>query len=235
MEVVPVIFGILFVILVVFALYMIGIGLLGLLLRRPFAFSGRILAWFILMFLTALFMSAIAMLVDEVVFWASEKDIGSMLASFPSFLADHGLSSLMLIFVPLFLWVIYGRPISGYWVSAANERDIRRALIYALSKLELPFQETVSRIRLTSLDADLKANPVYGMGIAKIWIQPSRYRQQSKEIAAAANEYYKINTKMVPKTTSISYIIFGIFILVGSIPFAFYFMMVFFYFLGLFL
>ncbi|HEY8022565.1 MAG TPA: hypothetical protein VIH93_15775 [Thermoanaerobaculia bacterium] len=60
----------------------------------------------------------------------------------------------------------------GYVILGADDRALATALKEALDRLDLPFQESLGRLRLTGLDADLKLLQQGQVGSAQLRMEP---------------------------------------------------------------
>jgi hypothetical protein len=178
-----------------FAVYTFGIGLSGFIRKRPLVFASRPLVWFMFTIL------APAMIMIVGLSLASRKDLSLSCVGMVIF--PLGMMAIM-IFI---LW----RQMSGYMIFGVSDETFREALTNALSKLNLPFQETVAKIKLTSLDADLQANVISWMGTAQIRIKQWQHARYIKEIAKAMDEYYKTNP------VKVSYVAFMVHLLLGGL------------------
>ncbi|HEX2696721.1 MAG TPA: hypothetical protein VHM28_03375 [Anaerolineales bacterium] len=196
--------------LVAFGLYVFGIGVWGLVKKRPLVFAARQLMWFVLAMFSLLIIQSFSPLVE-------------------SFGRDNGLFSHSAIWfvAPFFQMAMFGlvlfiywRQTTGYMVFGVSDDTFRNALISALSKLNLPFQETVSKLKLTGIDADLQVAVLAWMGTAQFRIKQQAHVHYTKEIAKAMDEYYKVNSVKVNNTTFIVYLLLGIFMLGFAIVYA---------------
>jgi hypothetical protein len=191
-------FGFYSVAMVIFGLYAIGIGLLGLVRKRPFAFPSRQLMW--ILFLVFL---------------------PNLINSFIPLFSDWGRADTLLTVLPLFnlsimvlLVFVFWRQMTGYMVFGVYDETFRDALSATLNKLKMPFQETISKIRLVELDADLQAAVTAWMGIAQIRIKQGKHAHYIKQIAAGMNEYYASTPVKVNNVSFIIYLILGILMLI---------------------
>ncbi len=176
-----------------FALYILGIGLSGFIRKRPLVFASRQLMWFMF----AIFVPTIVMLLN--ILFEDRKYFNLFLFGVSIF--QIGMMALM-VFV---LW----RQMSGYMIFGVSDDTFREALTNALNKLNLPYQETVSKIKLTSVDADLQATVASWMGTAQIRIKQWQHVHYAKDIANGMDDYYKNNVVKVNNFAFVFYLIFG--------------------------
>ena len=176
-----------------FAMYTFGIGLSGFIRKRPLVFASRQLMWFMF----AVFAPAIVM-------------IFSILLESRNFLSllSVGMSIFQLGIMAIMVFILW-RQMSGYMIFGVSDETFREALTNALNKLNLPFQETVSKIKLTSIDADLQAMVASWMGTAQIRIKQWQHIRYAKDIAKAMDEYYKTNAVKVNYVAFTTYLLLG--------------------------
>ncbi len=195
----------LMVVTVVFGLYTLGIGILGLARKRPFAFSARALMW-------VLFLAFLPNLVNSFIpLFDRWQPVDLFLLTMPFI---NLALMVMLVFV-------FWRQMTGYIVFGVYDETFRDALTATLNKLNIRFQETISKIRLVELDADLQAAVAGWMGSAQIRIKQHKQAQLIKKIAAGMNEYYSSTPVRVNNVAFVVYIILGILMLIMAAAFAF--------------
>ncbi|MCP4050096.1 MAG: hypothetical protein GY730_05250 [bacterium] len=120
----------------------------------------------------------------------------------------------MLIFLFTFLWF----QMKGYTIIGIHDESFRNALHFALKKNNLPFEEKLSMINLTSTNTILQVAIQSWTGTGHIKLKESKH-SILPQIISDVNKYYKINTVKPNNFTSIFYIIMGLFFVViaGSI------------------
>ena len=111
------------------------------------------------------------------------------------------------------------KQMTGYTVIGVYDETFRDALTTALSKLNLPFQETVSKILLVELKADLQATVTAWAGMAQIRIKQREHSHYTKHIATEMNNYYKETPVKVNKSAFISYLAIGVLLLIAAAVF----------------
>jgi hypothetical protein len=175
----------------VFGMYIFGIGLWGLLNRRPLVFPARQLMWFLLLCYLPI-----------------------TVQSFVPLLNSRGHVEPFFIFLPfvqitmiVLLVFVFWRQMTGYMIFGVSDDTFRDGLISALTKLNLPFKETISKIKLTELDADLQASVASWMGTAQIRMKQPQHLHYAQEIAGEMSVYYKNNQVKVQKITFIIYLL----------------------------
>ena len=82
---------------------------------------------------------------------------------------------------------IFLRQMAGYFVWGVSDATFRDALVFALNKLDLPFREQVSGVKLTGLDADLYAGAAEWMGTGHIRMKQRQHADRLADIANAMN------------------------------------------------
>lgn len=87
--------------------------------------------------------------------------------------------------------------LKGYTAYAVTDTSFREALLAALEKLQLPYEERLSGIRLTSINADLRVTMWTGAGVIRV--KQRSHEPVLKDVANAVNEYFRntfVPTKM---------------------------------------
>ena len=168
----PIMFGIM-------AVYFLTIGLRGILTKRPFLVLTRWL--FSLMFVVLIPMILLPL------------SLSSLPIGFNIINWVHPL-----IFGGILLMAWY--QLKGYTAYAVTDTSFREALLAALQKLQLPYEESLSVIRLTSIDADLQVAVQSWMGCGVIRVKQRSHEPVLKEVVNAMNEYFRnssVPTKMI--------------------------------------
>ena len=160
----PVLFGMM-------AIFFLFIGLRGILTKRPFLISQR---WFLLI-MCAIIIPTILL---------------PSLLSFPGNFFMRWGHPLMFGFILLMMCY----QMRGYTVYAVTDTSFREALIESLQKLQLPYEESVSLIRLTSIEADLQISIQAWMGTGLIKMKQRVHRAVLREIVNAMNEHFRISS-----------------------------------------
>lgn len=76
--------------------------------------------------------------------------------------------------------------------------------------MNLPFEETISKIKLTSLGADLHVAVASWMGTAQLRIKQTQHQKIAGEIAAEMKEYFSSHPVKVNNISFIVNLILGI-------------------------
>ncbi|MCG9133925.1 hypothetical protein J5I95_19865 [Candidatus Poribacteria bacterium] len=100
--------------------------------------------------------------------------------------------------------------LQGYTTFGITDTSFREALLAALQELQLPYEEMLSSIRLTSIEADLQVSVQSWVGSGVIKIKQRKHRSQLTEIVAAMNQYFRKSSVSVNLTTCIIYLVMGI-------------------------
>ena len=183
--------------LMVIAAVFLGIGTRGLLRRRPQIFSSR---WLFAIVAVCFLNPALGL-----------RDLPDFdFSSFPAFLMVLPvilLGSLVLLLV--FVW----KTMQGYTFIGVTDESIRQALHHALGSLGLPFEERVSAVRLTSLNADLKVAVQSWVGTATIALIPVGRRQELQAIIARMREFFAANAVATNRVTPFFYTLLGLMML----------------------
>jgi hypothetical protein len=151
------------------AVYFLGFGLHGILTKKAYVVSTQRILWIFLLLLVPLLLP-----------------LSGMRSGFRKHSFDFMDLSPLLMFGVFFLIIWKMR---GYSIWGATEEYLQNALHAALTELNLPFEESVARLRLTSLDADLTLS-VSGLGAAQMRLKQPRHGATLKQIASHMNVYF---------------------------------------------
>ena len=187
----PILFGIA-------AIFFLTVGLRGILTKHPFLISQR---WFLsimcaIIILTILLPSLLSFPGDSFMRWGSPLMFGFIL-----------------------LMMCY--QMRGYTAYAVTDTSFREALVEALQKLQLPYEESLSLIRLTSIEADLQVSVQAWRGTGLIKVKQRAHRSVLREIVNAMNEYFRMSsvpTNMIPCVFSV---IIGVFMVISTVSMLF--------------
>ena len=178
--------------------FFLVIALRGIITRRPFLVSNRWLLYFMFV---------------------------ALIPTILLFLFLPGTSSFLLkwfnpaVFtVVLVMMCILLKGFSAYGVS---DITFREALITTLDKLQLSHEETLSLIRLTSVEADLQVSVHSWMGTGMIKIKQREHASLLTQIASEMNTHFRMSTTPSNLTPCIFYLIMGILMIGGGIGLAF--------------
>ena len=168
------------------AVFFLLIGLRGIITKRPFLVSSR---WLLLAIFLA-FLPGISM----VFFPGSMPFIIKWLNP--------------IIFTVVLVTMYFTLP--GYTVFGITDASFREALLVALEKLQLPYEEVLSSIRLTSIEADIQVSVQSWVGSGIIKIKQRKHRSQLTEIVTAMNEHFRTSSVSTNLITCIIYLVMGI-------------------------
>jgi len=194
---------------IAFGVYVFGIGLWGLIKKRPLVFAARQLMWFMLAVYLPITIQSFVPLFES---WGRRVGFFVVLPVFQ-------------IAMMILLVFVFWRQMTGYMIFGVSDETFRDALLAALNKLNLPFQETISKIRLTAVGADMQAAVAAWMGTAQIRIKQREYVRYTKEIADAMDQYYIDNPVKVNNLAFIVYLLLGILLILFVLALAIYGMM----------
>ncbi len=183
----PIMFG-------VMAAFFLILGLRGILTKTPFLVSNR---W-LLLFMFVAFVPNIIM-----PFFLTITDITLWNWLNPA------------IFTVVLVMMCFA--LQGYAAYGITDTSFREALLAALEKLQLPYEESLSSIRLTSIDADLQVaiQPWLGSGVVKI--KQREHRPMLPKIAAEINRHFSLSSGPIKLITFIFYTIMGVLMVIGGI------------------
>jgi hypothetical protein len=186
------------IMLVIFAIWFLALGLRGIVTSRPFLLPASQLIW--VMWILPIGLLPMLVPARELFFNLRSNTLGVA-----------GIFSL-LVFVLVFgmLFLLLWRERDAYWAFGVTDESFQQALHSALSRLDLPFEESFSRLKLTSVGADLQAGIQSSMGAGELRIEQPQHRSTLKSIADAMNEYFKTEPCKVNITGSIYSCIMGV-------------------------
>lgn len=191
--VMPIIFGIM-------AVFFLVIGLRGIITKRPFLLSNK---WL----LSVMFIIFIPVIIPAFTFPSSVPFIIKWLNP--------------VIFTVVLVMMCFA--LKGYCAFGVTDTSFRDALLASLQELNLPYEETLSSIRLTSIEADLQVSIQSWIGSGVIKIKQRDHRSQLTEIVTAMNEHFRRSSASMNLTTCIFYLIMGVLTVAASIGMMFLF------------
>ncbi|MDE2755013.1 MAG: hypothetical protein OXI92_00540 [Acidobacteriota bacterium] len=109
--------------------------------------------------------------------------------------------------IAVVLWL----QMKGYLAFAVTGKSFRDGLLAALEKLQLPYEESLSSIRLTSVEAELQVAIQSWMGSGQIKVKPGRHGPLLKKIVQAMKEHFRTATVETNMVSCAYFLILGIF------------------------
>jgi hypothetical protein len=190
----------------IFALPLLMLGIRGIVTKKPFIVSLR---HFVLIISIPVLIAAADGLIFSgwLIFYSPFNALGfAGIGPLIIFLLVFGVIFL-LVFGVMFL--ILWKQTEGYSALGVTDESFQDSLRSALNKLNLPFEETIFRIRLTSIEADLYASVYSSLGCAQLIIKHPGHRSTLKSIVDAMNDYFKTVPCKTNMTTNVYFIILG--------------------------
>ncbi len=120
------------------------------------------------------------------------------------------ISPILFICLLVYFWIL----MKGYMAIGVSDDSFSDALHFSLKRINQPFEEKLSAIRLTAINANLQIAIQSWTGSAQLRFKQSKDTKLLKEIIAGMNEYYIKNHIKPNNVTSIFYILLGVFMLV---------------------
>lgn len=185
----PIMFG-------VMAAFFLILGLRGIITRTPYLLSNR---WLLLV----MFIAFVPSIIMPFFFTIYDMDLMDWLN--PA------------IFTVVLVMMFFA--LKGYAAYGITDTTFREALLAALEKLQLPYEESLSSIRLTSIDADLQVAIQTWLGSGMIKIKQREHRSLLPEIAAEMNKHFSLSSGPIKLITFIFYVIMGVLMVIGGIGF----------------
>lgn len=183
----------------------LSLGLRGVLSKKPYIFSSR---W---MFLLVLIGFSPSLLSLSSVFNSPSSLKGDLMFSIMPWML-LGVNAIMFIF----MWLA----MQGYTILGVTDASFRAGVTNALEKLEIPFEENIGGIYLSSLGANLKVAIQSNLGTAQINIRPRKFNQTLESIAKNMSTYYQTNTTDVNMIICYFYVVFGVLMTAIGVMFA---------------
>jgi hypothetical protein len=174
-----------------FGLYFVGIGLRGLIGRRPFLLST---SWMLGGMLLILALPLVHSLLD-------------LAAGRPVL----GLGSSGWLLPVMFVAVAFQLALSlrGYLAFGVTDASFREALLAVLADLQLPHEESLSVLRLPSVGTELQVAVGASIGTAQIKVKRGGQRGLLRKIAKGMNEHYRHNAVPTNLTCCALYVVMG--------------------------
>ena len=189
----PIMFGIM-------AVYFLTIGLRGILTKRPFLVSNR---WL----LSIMFVVFIPIIL-----------LNFSLSLPSSFNVIHWVNPLIFGVLLLMMWY----QLKGYTAYAVTDTSFRGALLAALQKLQLSHEESLSLIRLTSINADLQVAVQSWMGTGVIKVKQRGYHSVLRQVVNAMNEHFRVSSAPTNMISCVFFVVMGIFMVIAAIGMSFF-------------
>lgn len=181
----------------VIGVFILALGLRGLVTKRPIVFSAR---WF-LFFMLLIFLGQVVTFFPR---------------PFPSSQPLQMMDWLPLLMFPVFA-VILWLQMKGYLAFAVTGNSFRDGLLAALEKLQLPYEESLSSIRLPSVEAELQVAVQSWMGSGQIKVKPGRHGPLLKKIVQAMKEHFRTAAVETNMISCACFLVFGIFVVLMAI------------------
>ena len=113
--------------------------------------------------------------------------------------------------------------LKGYVACGVTDTSFREALLAALEKLQLPYEEKLSAIRLTSVEADLQVSVQSWVGVGVIKMKQREHRSLLTEIVTEMNVHFRVSSAPINLLSCIFYVVMGVIMVIGGIGMVFLF------------
>jgi len=120
------------------------------------------------------------------------------------------ISPILFVCLLVYFWVL----MKGYMAIGVSDDSFRDAIHFSLKKNNQPFEEKLSTIKLTAINANLQISIQSWIGSAQLRFKQSKDTKLLAEIVMGMNEYYIKNDIKPNNVTSIFYILIGVLMLV---------------------
>ena len=181
--------------------YFLGIGLRCILTGRPFLISGK---W---MF-AGVIVPFLILAVQPLLFSLSYRLMDWL----------NWLPLLMFPVPALMFW----HQTKGYIAFSITGKSFRSGLLGALETLQLPYQESLSSIRLPSIDADLQMLIQAWAGYGQIKVKQGRHRPLLKEIVNGMNDCFRQRSMGANRISCLLWVALGLFAIILGIDMYFH-------------
>ncbi len=193
----PLLFG-------VMAFFFLVIGLRGMISNKPFVISSR---WLLILVLLG---------ISPGIF---------QFAEFPRPVGEPEVLVALRLLVPIMMIVILifaYFSLRGYTAFGITDTSFREALLRSLKKLGLPYEETLSAMKLPTHGAVLQVAVQSWIGTAQLKMKQRKFSAVLKDIVNGMNEYYQSGAVSgVNLTCCIFYAVIGVFMAVFAVVFLF--------------
>ena len=189
----PIMFGIM-------AAFLLIIGLRGIITKRPFLVSNK---WL----LSMMFIIFVPLILQSV-----------FLPSSTLFLIKWLNPAIFTVVLVMMCFTL-----KGYVAYGVTDTSFREVLLAALEKLQLPHEEKLSIIRLTSVEADLQVSIQSWVGAGVIKMKQREHRSLLTEIATEMNAHFRVSSAPINLLSCIFYVVMGVIMVIGGIGMVFLF------------
>jgi hypothetical protein len=187
----PILFG-------AMASFFVAIGLRGIVSKKPFVISAR---WSFILVLLA-FAPGMLQFAEFPRIVGGSGTLGMLVAL-------RWLMPIMLIVVVIFLYLT----LRGYTAFGVTDISFREGLLHSLKKLNLPYEETLSAVKLPTLGADLLVAVQSWIGTGQLKMKQRQFSKVLSDIVKGMNEYYQSGAvSQVNLTCCIFYAVIGMFL-----------------------
>ena len=123
------------------------------------------------------------------------------------------MSPIVFICLLIFFWL----QMTGYIAIGISDDSFREALHFSLKKNELAFEEQLSAIKLTSINAHLQIAIQSWIGAGQLKLKKKNDKSVLPQIISGMNDFYIENDIKPNNITSAFYTIMGIFMLIFAV------------------
>jgi len=120
------------------------------------------------------------------------------------------ISPILFVCLLVYFWIL----MKGYMAIGVSDDSFRDAIHFSLKKINQPFEEKLSTIKLTAINANLQISIQSWISSAQLRLKQSKDTKLLAEIVMGMNEYYIKNDIKPNNVTSIFYILIGVLMLV---------------------
>lgn len=185
------------VVFLLMAVFFLGIGGAVLTRKKPLVVSSRWFFSFMVLAFAPTTGSSLMFLVEQ--FMQETANIENIWMVL--------LTLLMFLVLVLFFWI----QMQGYMLLGITDETARDALHSGLQELKSPYEELLTKIRLSELNTELQISVQSWVGTGQIKIKDRSQRAFLAQLALRMRVYFEKHAIPTNKITAILYVIIGIF------------------------
>jgi hypothetical protein len=175
----------------IFSISLLVLGIRALIVRRPILLPSRLLACITILGISPMLLSSVEFILSD----------------YGGFISRNGI---FILLTTLVIIVITLHATSGYTAIGVTQESLRGALQSTLERLDIPYQESLSRFQLKSIGADLQISVSNWLGIVQISINKRRYKPMLKSIVQGTKQQFATVPGRINLRAGIFYFSIGI-------------------------
>lgn len=207
------------------AVFFFVIGGTVLIRKKPLILSSRWLFSFMVLWFTSLIVEQIVYSLQSIFLLFSEWNFNIVNVEMILFtyIIENWITVLLMLLIPLmylFVLIVFWFQTQGYTLYGITDETVRNALHYGLQELKSPYEEMLTKIKLSELDTELQISLQSWMGTGLIKIKDRSKRAFLTKLAQHMRIYFKEHDIATKNTAAIFCLIIGGFMtLLAIVPF----------------